>query len=215
MPRTLHQQLPLIAILRGLPPEQAVAVAGALAGAGFRMLEVPLNSPQPLRSIDLLAKSFGDSCLIGAGTVTRVEQVEAVSRAGGRLIVSPNTDSAVIAESKRLQMVSLPGCCSPTEAFAALQAGADALKLFPSEQIPAAAVRALTAVLPAATTLYAVGGIDAGKIPDYLRAGVSGFGIGSAIYRPGKTPAQIAADATALIEAYRRAAQQHDFLPRT
>ena len=184
-------QVPLIAILRGIRPEEAVAVGRAIEGAGWRAIEVPLNSPQPLRSIAELARAF-PHLLVGAGTVLRPEQVHEVHRAGGRLVVSPNLNADVVRAAADLGLPCVPGVCTPTEAFAALDAGASALKLFPAEMIPAAAVKAMRAVLPASTLLLPVGGITAGNMPAYLAAGASGFGIGSALYRPGLGAAEVA-----------------------
>jgi 2-dehydro-3-deoxyphosphogalactonate aldolase len=189
--------LPLIAILRGIQPQEAEPVGRALADAGWHMFEVPLNSPQPLQSIATLHKAF-PHLLVGAGTVLRPEQVREVHDAGGRLIVSPHVDAAVVKAAAGLGMVCLPGVATPTEAFAALEAGATGLKLFPAEMIPPAAVKALRAVLPPATVLVPVGGIDASSIAAYVAAGASGFGIGSAVYKPGMNAEQVHSKALAL-----------------
>ena len=194
---------PLIAILRGVRPEEAAEVAGVLVEAGFVLIEVPLNSPDPLRSIAILAERFGATTLIGAGTVLETDAVARVAGAGGRLIVSPNADPAVIAETKRQGLISLPGVATPSEAFRTLAAGADALKLFPAEAIPPAAVKALTAVLPKDVPLFPVGGIGPGNMAGYREAGSAGFGIGSSLYTPGKPLADIARDAEAIIGAWR------------
>lgn len=186
LPDTLAQ-LPLIAILRGLRPEEAVAIGTALDGAGWRVIEVPLNSPHPLRSISQLARAF-PHLLVGAGTVLHPGQVHEVHRAGGRLVVAPNFDPDVVRAAVDLGMACVPGVCTPTEAFAALAAGASALKLFPAEMIPPAAVKAMRAVLPASALLLPVGGITPANMADYKAAGANGFGIGAALYRPGDPP---------------------------
>jgi len=184
-PDWLHP-LPLVAILRGLPPEDASLVGASLFAAGFRILEVPLNSPQPLTSIARLAQELGEHCLIGAGTVLSAAQVDEVAAAGGRLIVMPHADVAVIAAAKRRGLVCVPGVATPSEAFAALAAGADALKLFPAEQLPPAIVKAWRSVLPKDVPLLPTGGITAPALAGYHAAGADGFGIGSALYAPGR-----------------------------
>ena len=181
---------PLVAILRGLVPDEALAVGQALASAGWGLLEVPLNSPEPLLSIDALSRAFPDA-LVGAGTVLDAAQVREVHAAGGRLVVSPNFNPDVVREAVRLEMVCLPGVLTATEAFAALAAGASGLKLFPAEMISPAAVKALRAVLPAETLLLPVGGINVGNMTAYRAAGANGFGIGSALFKPGTTPAEV------------------------
>lgn len=194
-------QCPLIAILRGIRSDEVAEVAAVLVGAGFTMIEVPLNSPDPLSSISVLAERFGEATLIGAGTVIEAADVGRVAEAGGRMIISPNADSAVIGEAKRRDLLSIPGVATATEAFGALSAGADALKLFPAEALPPSVVKALTAVLPQDVPLLPVGGIGAANMADYLRAGAAGFGIGSSLYKPGKALADIARDAEAIVEA--------------
>lgn len=198
---------PLVAILRGLVPDSAVPVATQLLDAGFTIVEVPLNSPDPYRSIAAIAEYAGDRALIGAGTVTSCEQVERVAEAGGKIIVSPNCNPEVIRHSKRLGLISAPGCCTPSEAFAAIEAGADAVKLFPAEIIPPAAVRAMRAVLPP-VPLLAVGGIGAGNLGEYLKAGVDGFGIGSSLFRADKSLQEIRRSADEILGAFRAAANQ-------
>lgn len=193
---------PLVAILRGLDPGEAVDVGAALVDAGFTLIEVPLNSPDPLNSIRRLTDAFGDRALIGAGTVLTPEDVEAVKAAGGTLIVMPHADIAVIRAAKAAGMICTPGVATPTEAFAARAAGADALKLFPAEGIPPAIVKAWRAVLTD-VPLLPVGGIDAANMAAYRAAGASGFGIGSALFKPGKSVAAIAADARALVTSAR------------
>jgi 2-dehydro-3-deoxyphosphogalactonate aldolase len=181
-------RMPIVAILRGVRPYEAVEIARALIAAGIRIIEVPLNSPDPLDSVEALAREIpATEAMIGAGTVLTAQQVRAVHAAGGRLIVSPNTDARVVQETKRLGLVSAPGFATPTEAFAALDAGADCLKLFPAETAPPAFVKALRAVLPRDVPLLAVGGVGIHNADAYRAAGASGYGIGSAIYAPGMT----------------------------
>ncbi len=187
--------LPLIAILRGIKPDEAVDMVGALFEAGFRIVEVPLNSPQPLISIARIAEKFGNRMLVGAGTVLTSSQLEEVAGAGGQLIVAPNFDAAVVKASKSKNLVSIPGIATPSEAFAALQAGADAIKLFPAEMILPVAVKAIRAVLPPAAILIPVGGITPTLIAPYRQAGANAFGLGSALFKPGMTVQQVAASA--------------------
>jgi 2-dehydro-3-deoxyphosphogalactonate aldolase len=168
-------ELPLIAILRGIEPDEAVEVGRALIAAGFRAIEVPLNSPQPLKSIEALAAAFGERALIGAGTVLDPAEVERIAGAGGRLIILPHADHAVIRAAKAQGLLCVPGVATPTEAFGALAAGADALKLFPAEALPPAIVKAWRAVLPADVWLLPVGGITPEGMAGYLAAGANGF----------------------------------------
>jgi len=196
------QPLPLIAILRGLTPGEAVAIGTAIADAGFRMLEVPLNSPDPLASIRLLQEHLGERCLIGAGTVMTTAQVGEVAAAGGRLIVMPHADTTVIASAKRAGLICAPGVATPTEAFAALAAGADALKMFPAEQLGPAVIKAWRAVLPPGLALLPVGGIAPHNMGSYVAAGASGFGVGSALYAPGRGAAEVADRARAFAQAW-------------
>lgn len=196
------QPLPLIAILRGLTPGEAVAIGTAIADAGFRMLEVPLNSPDPLASIRLLQQHLGERCLIGAGTVMTPVQVDEVAAAGGRLIVMPHADTAVIAAARRAGLLCTPGVATPTEAFAALAAGADALKMFPAEQLGPAVIKAWCAVLPPGLALLPVGGVTPDNMGPYVTAGASGFGIGSALYAPGRAVAEVASRARAFAQAW-------------
>lgn len=192
---------PLVAILRGVKPNEVVAIGNVLVEAGFTMLEVPLNSPDPLRSIGLLADVFGGKALVGAGTVLSRGAVADVQAAGGRLIVMPHGDVAVIEEAKDRGLVCLPGVVTPTEAFAALAAGADGLKLFPAELIGPPAVKAMRAVLPAGVKLLAVGGIAPETMAAYRAAGASGFGLGGALYGIGSTPDEVARRAGAFVAA--------------
>jgi len=193
--------LPLVAILRGVRPDEAVAIGRALVDAGWRLIEVPLNSPEPLRSIEALAAALPEA-LIGAGTVLTPAAARDVHAAGGRMIVAPNFDPAVVRESVRLGMVSLPGVMSPTEAFVALAAGAAALKLFPAEAIGPAVVRALRAVLDPTVRVLPVGGITTANIADYRAAGATGFGIGSSLYKPGMTVAEVAVHARRWVDIW-------------
>ncbi len=199
---TAMSQCPLVAILRGITPAESEAVGAALVETGFRIIEVPLNSPEPFQSIRILAQRFGDRALIGAGTVLSPVAVQEVADAGGKLIVMPHSNREVISSAKELGLACLPGVATPTEAFAALAAGADALKLFPAEIISPAAVKAMRAVLPDTVRLLPVGGIGAHNLAAYLDAGAAGFGIGSTLYKPGKAADQVRRDAQALIDRY-------------
>jgi 2-dehydro-3-deoxyphosphogalactonate aldolase len=196
-------ELPLVAILRGVEPGEAVSIGQALSAAGFRALEVPLNSPQPLQSIRALAAALGAYALIGAGTVLDPADVERVAAAGGRLIVMPHADHAVIRAAKTRGLLCVPGVATPTEAFAALAAGADVLKLFPAEALPPAVVKAWRAVLPQRAWLLPVGGITPEAMAAYLEAGANGFGLGSALYQPGMSAAAVGAHAKTFAVAYR------------
>ena len=193
---------PLVAILRGIGSDEAVAVCEVLFDKGFRTLEVPLNSPQPLRSIERLAKRFGVTAMVGAGTVLSLAAARDVAAAGGRLVVMPHADVAVVRAAKEAGCLCLPGVATVTEAFAALAAGADALKLFPAEQLLPDVLKAWRAVLPADCRLLPVGGITPQRMAAYLHAGAAGFGIGSALYKPGKALADIGRDAEAFMSAW-------------
>lgn len=195
----------LVAILRGIRPDEALGIGEALVEAGFSMIEVPLNSPEPLDSIRQMAGAFGDAALIGAGTVLTPEDVDAVGQAGGRLVVSPNCDPAVIARTLERGMVSMPGVFTPSECFAAIRAGARAIKLFPASLAGTAGLKAIKAVLPADVEVYAVGGASADNFGDWFDAGAAGFGIGTALYKPGDSVDTVATSARAMVAAYDRA----------
>ena len=191
-------ELPLVAILRGITPQQSEDVVEALYGAGFRLVEVPLNSPNPLDSIERIAKQFGDDMLVGAGTVLSTDQVAQVSDRGGRLIVSPNTNISVIEASIARQMISIPGAATPSEAFTCIAKGAHAVKVFPAEMITPSILSSWRAVLPTSVALLPVGGIDHNNMLDYWLAGASGFGLGGSLYKPNLSLGDISANATKL-----------------
>ena len=193
---------PIISILRGVHPAEAVAIAGVILAAGIDRIEVPLNSPSPLESISAIAKTYGDRALIGAGTVLTVAQVQQVRAAGGQLVVSPNCDPAVIAATIATGMQSWPGIFTPSEAFAALQAGATGLKLFPGDMAGPKGLKAMRAILPKGTQVYAVGGAGPENFAEWIAASADGFGLGSAIYKPGDTPETVAAKAQAIVAAF-------------
>lgn len=196
--------LPLIAILRGVTPAEAVPIGETLLDAGFRVIEVPLNSPEPLESIRRLAVALGDRARIGAGTVLSPQQVDDVARAGGTLVVSPNANPAVIRATKAAGLWSAPGVATPTEGFAALDAGADLLKLFPAEQIGPSVVKAWRAVFPRDVPLVPVGGVTPETMAAFVAAGASGFGLGSAIYKPGNSAADVRRAAAAFVVSWRK-----------
>lgn len=195
---TIHR-CPIIAILRGITPEEAPAVGAALISAGVRIIEVPLNSPQPFDTISRLAREFGADAIIGAGTVMTEADVARVSDAGGRLIVMPHSDFEIIFAARKANIWVAPGVATPTEAIASLGAGADGLKLFPAEMITPSVVRALRAVLPKSTILIPVGGVTVENIPAYKAAGATAFGIGSTLYSPGRSAADVARIARDLV----------------
>lgn len=197
--------LPLIAILRGIRPSEAADIGTVLLEAGFRLLEVPLNSPDPLRSVRILAELAGSRALVGAGTVMRVDDVQQVAEAGGRLIVMPHADTRVIAAARDAGLLCTPGVATVTEAFAALDAGAAGLKLFPAGQVGPAGLKAWRAVLPPEVAVLPVGGVGTDNMRPWLVAGAAGFGIGSALYKPGMTATEVAARAHAFAAAWRAA----------
>ncbi len=192
----------LIAILRGIKPSEATSIAGALVEAGITQIEVPLNSPDPFASIEQMASAFGDVATIGAGTVLTPEDVKNVHDVGGQLIVSPNVDEDVIRATKSLGMLSFPGVLTPTECFAALKYGADGLKVFPSFQMGVDGLGAIRAVLPRGTDVFMVGGVDASNFGMWMDASADGFGIGSALYKPGFTAADVTPRAREMVAAY-------------
>lgn len=193
---------PLVAILRGITHEFVVDIAHAVQEAGISMIEVPLNSPEPLKSIEKLARALGDGCLCGAGTVLSVADVDAVYGCGGKLVISPSTNAAVIARSVELGLTAMPGIATPTDAFTALEAGAAKLKLFPASTYGAAHITAMKAVLPAHVQIFAVGGIQSDSMGDWLAAGADGFGIGTELYRPGMSAAEAGERAVRIVAAF-------------
>lgn len=197
----IYNQVPLIAILRGVTPDEITDVADALIKAGIKVIEIPLNSPQPYDSIKKLAEHVGDNIAIGAGTVLTVEQAEQVKAAGGQLVLSPNMNTEVISAAKQLDMISIPGIATPTEAFTALEFGADVLKVFPAGTLTPTFFSAVNAVLPKGTSLLAVGGVDDTNTADFVAKGASGVGLGSCIYKPGDTPEVVFEKATRALAA--------------
>jgi 2-dehydro-3-deoxyphosphogalactonate aldolase len=197
---------PLVAILRGIAPGEAAAVFDALVEAGITLIEVPLNSPEPFVSIETMAKRANGAAKVGAGTVLKPTDVDSVKDSGGTIIVSPNADPSVIRRTKELELESYPGVFTPTEAFSAIAAGADALKFFPAELIGPAGIRAMKAVLPKDLPVLAVGGANADNFAEFLKAGCSGFGIGSFLYKPGASIADVAARAREVVAAFDAAA---------
>jgi 2-dehydro-3-deoxyphosphogalactonate aldolase len=194
---------PLVAILRGVQPAEVESIGSALERAGISIVEVPLNSPRPLESISILSRSFGDRMLIGAGTLTTPSQVDEVAAAGGRLVVTPHADTAIVRVAKGAGLFACPGFFNPTEAFALLDAGADAIKLFPAEVLGPPMLKALRAVLPASAVVIPVGGVDVDQVAPWMAAGALGLGVGSSIYRPGDGAAVVEAKGRALVAAVR------------
>ena len=202
---TAFARCPLVAILRGVRPDEVEPIGDALVDAGFTLIEVPMNSPDPLVSIGRLARRLEGKALVGAGTVLTPDQVDAVQQAGGQLIISPNSNLSVIARSAEAGLISMPGYFTPTEAFAAVQAGASALKLFPAEAATPTVLKAQRAVLPKELPVLAVGGINPGNMGPWVAAGADGFGLGSALYKPGGTAAQVREAAQAFIQGWKAA----------
>jgi 2-dehydro-3-deoxyphosphogalactonate aldolase len=202
MLRPFLARLPLIAILRGITPDEVTPIGAALMAAGFAIIEVPLNSPNPIESIRRLAASVGPDVLVGAGTVTEPDRVVEIAAAGGRLVVMPHSDPTVIRAAKAAGLACAPGVATPTEGFAALRNGADALKLFPAEGLPPAVLKAWLSVLPKGTALLPVGGITPEGMAPYVAAGAAGFGLGSALYKPGYDATTVAKRATAFVTAW-------------
>lgn len=199
---------PLVAILRGVKPEEADGIVDVLIDSGMTAIEIPLNSPEPFRSIEIAVKRAPAGVLVGAGTVLTLDDVARLHDAGGRLMVSPNVDPEIIASARARGMVTMPGVFSPTEALLAVKAGASSLKFFPASVLGAAGIAAIRAVLPADTMIAAVGGVSDANFADYIKAGIAAFGLGSSLYKPGMTSAQVADRAKATIEAYDRAVQR-------
>jgi 2-dehydro-3-deoxyphosphogalactonate aldolase len=198
------ERLPLVAILRGVTPEEILPIGRALVDAGFVMIEIPMNSPRPIESIALLRENFDDDILVGAGTVTREREIRAVADAGGGLVVMPHSDPIIIRAAKSAGMICTPGIATPTEGFAALANGADALKLFPAELLTPAVVRAMRSVFSSTARFLPVGGITPDSMSEYVAAGAAGFGLGSALYRRGDGPERVAENAHAFVDAWRR-----------
>lgn len=198
------KRCPLIAILRGITPEEVIPVGRALMECGVRIIEIPLNSPEPFESIRSLSADAGDKAIIGAGTVLHVADVAAVKAAGGQLVVSPNTNAAVITATVAAGMISVPGYSTPTEAFTAIHAGAHAIKLFPAEAASPAVVKAQKAVLPSGFPVFIVGGVQSSDAEKWMSAGAAGFGLGGALYRPGNSPEQVREAAMAFVAALPR-----------
>lgn len=203
----LFLQMPLVAILRGVRPDEAVSIAQVLVDAGFSMIEVPLNSPEPLRSIEAIEQAVGDRAMVGAGTVLRSEQAEQVLATGARLVIAPNVNLSVAEVVRQHDGYWCPGVFTATEAFSALDAGAAALKLFPAELMPPAGVKALRAVLPAEALVLPVGGVTPESLAAYWQAGANGFGLGGALYRPGDSAQKVAQSAKAFVKSIRAVVQ--------
>jgi 2-dehydro-3-deoxyphosphogalactonate aldolase len=202
--RAHMDSLPLVAILRGLKPEEALDMGQVIVNAGFHILEVPLNSPEPLRSIHILAEAFPNA-LVGAGTVTTAQQVRDIKAAGGQLIISPHLDDNVVCEAVNLGLICVPGVATPSEAFKAIALGAHGLKLFPAEMISPSVVKSMRAVLPKHIRLIPVGGIGTHNMADYRNSGASGFGIGSALFAPGKSAQAVSESAVSFVQAWKAA----------
>ncbi|WP_225442224.1 2-dehydro-3-deoxy-6-phosphogalactonate aldolase [Shewanella sp. WPAGA9] len=203
------KELPLVAILRGVTPEEVIAIADVLVAAGYRVIEVPLNSPNPYESIKRLSEKYGDSVVIGAGTVVSKEQVDLVKEAGGRIIISPHADIDIIQYSKKLSLYSVPGFLNPTEAYAAINAGADSLKLFPADTVGPKGLKAMSVVLPKEMPILPVGGVSPSTMKAFLDAGASGFGLGSGLYNAGMSVEQTKQNALSYVEGYQAAVNIH------
>ncbi|MEZ9236725.1 2-dehydro-3-deoxy-6-phosphogalactonate aldolase [Shewanella sp. 10N.286.52.A9] len=203
------KELPLVAILRGVTPEEVIAIADVLVAAGYRVIEVPLNSPNPYESIKRLSEKYGDSVVIGAGTVVSKEQVDLVKEAGGRIIISPHADIDIIQYSKKLSLYSVPGFLNPTEAYAAINAGADSLKLFPADTVGPKGLKAMSVVLPKEIPILPVGGVSPNTMKAFLDAGASGFGLGSGLYKAGMSVEQTKQNALSYVDGYQAAVNIH------
>lgn len=199
----LQQHPPIVAILRGVRPEEVVGVAEALIDAGVRIIETPLNSPEPLESIGRLCAAFGEIALCGAGTVLRAADVDEIAQRGAKLVVAPNVDARVIRRAVELKLTIVPGFLTPSEAFTALEAGAGALKLFPASSLGPAHLRAMREVLPVTVPVLAVGGVGAANLAEWMRAGATGVGVGGEIYRPGRSAAEVGRRAGLMVQAWR------------
>lgn len=198
---TLFAAMPVVAIIRGVKPTEAVAIGTAIAHAGVKIIEVPLNSPDPFDSIELLAKALGDECVIGCGTLLSKKDAQRVADSGGQIAVTPNTRPALIKRCIKLGLTPMPGWATPSEAFAAYKAGARYLKLFPAATYGVGHIKAIQAVLPKDVKILAVGGVGADVAPEWLSAGIDGFGIGSEIYKPGMNTEQVSANTQAVVNA--------------
>lgn len=198
------EKSPLIAILRGVKPVEVEAICAALEESGIAIVEVPLNSPEPMKSIEVLARNFGDRMLIGAGTLTSISEVASVASAGGRLVVTPHADISIVRAAKAAELTAVPGFFNPTEAFALLHSGADGIKLFPADVLGPNMLKAMRAVLPRDAIVIPVGGVGVAQIPTWLNAGAQGFGLGSSLYRPGDSPAAVKMKAQSLIATLRQ-----------
>lgn len=207
MPITLNEAMvdvPLIAILRGIKPDEALNIATAIYEAGIKVIEIPLNSPEPYKSIEIMQQALGNDAVIGAGTVTNVAQVEKLHAIGARLIVSPNTNVDVIKRTKQLGLYSAPGFYTPSEAFMALDAGADVLKMFPAETLGTVGLKAISVVLPPETAIFAVGGVNVDNMADYIKVGTRGFGLGSGLFKPGMTAQQVGVNTEKYVAALKK-----------
>lgn len=201
-----NAKLPLVAILRGITPPEAEAIAQALYAAGFRLIEVPLNSPSPFDSMAIMRRALPDDALVGAGTVLTTEQLRVLKASGGELAVMPHSDGALIRAAKEAGLICVPGVATPSEAFAALAAGADALKIFPAELVTPSVLKALRVVLPKGTLLLPVGGITPDNMKPYVEAGAAGFGLGSALYKPGMSVGEVVAAAQKYVNGWQQIA---------
>lgn len=198
-------KMPLVAIIRGVKPDEVLGIATAIKDAGFSIIEVPLNSPEPFKSLKIMANNLGDDMLIGAGTVLSIQDVDQVAQAGGRLIVSPHTNIDIIKHSKQLGLYSVPGFYTPSEAFTAIDAGADALKMFPADTLGVKGLKAMSVVIPKHVPILAVGGVNAGNMAEYLNVGAAGFGLGSSVYKVGMNADEAFKAAKAQVDAYNAA----------
>ena len=201
------KESPLIAILRGITPAEVIEISEALVEKNFKIIEIPLNSPDPIESIEMLVSHFKDEVIIGAGTVTDLTSIKLIAEAGARLSVMPNGSIRIVKAAKASGLITIPGVFTPTEAFAMIESGADALKLFPAEGAPPMVLKAMKAVLPTAIPILPVGGITPDKMAEYQKAGANGFGLGSALYKPGMTVDEVAQNADAFNEGLKRSAR--------